>query len=153
MGERMRINSILAGAVMAAAINCAYAKCAAGTATVFSCPTSNGKFVEVCDAGKTLTYSFGKPSGPPEIDLKVPRTEASTTQWSRTGSNYSCSVEIPNDKAIYSVFTSMDRLSKKHDLSAGVHVYSGAKRLATVNCTGKNVKHDLEGIDLKATTW
>lgn len=47
----------------------------------------------------------------------------------------------------------MDRLSAKHEFLAVIGVYADDKLLATVKCTGKNVAHDLEGIDLKATKW
>lgn len=75
----MPSSAILAFVIALCAVQIAHAKCAPGTKTLFACPTANGKFVEVCDAGKTLRYSFGKPGAAPEIELQVPRAQASIT--------------------------------------------------------------------------
>ena len=63
----------------------AFAKCATGNKTIFSCTTAKGKLIEVCDAGKTITYSFGNPQTTPEIALNVPRDKATTFQWAGVG--------------------------------------------------------------------
>lgn len=40
----------------------AFAKCGGGSEILFSCTAQkNGKKIEVCDAGDTIDYSFGKP--------------------------------------------------------------------------------------------
>jgi hypothetical protein len=152
-GRTAPVKSMLLGVLLATGLNGAQAACAAGAKTVFACPTTNGKFVEVCDAGATFTYRFGKPGAAPELALTLPRERASTTQWGGAGSSISYSVEIPNGKTIYSVFTSMDRLGSRHDFVAGISVHVEGQQVAMVKCTGKNVVHDLEGIALKPTTW
>ena len=53
--------------------------------TIFSCTTTKGKVVEVCDSGKTTDYSFGKKGTKPELALSVPRdalTELATNPQS-----------------------------------------------------------------------
>jgi hypothetical protein len=129
----------------------AFAKCAAGTKTIFSCTTAKGKLIEVCDAGKTITYSFGNPQTTPEIALNVPRDKATTFQWAGIGRYLSYSVDIPNGATTYSVFISMDRLTEAHAMEAGVNVFEEGKLLATVKCSGKKMVNNLEGVDLAPT--
>jgi hypothetical protein len=129
----------------------AFAKCAAGTKTIFSCTTAKGKLIEVCDAGKTITYSFGNPQTKPDIALNVPRDKATTFQWAGVGRYLSYSVDIPNAATTYSVFISMDRLTEAHAMEAGVNVFEEGKLLATVKCSGKKMVNNLEGVDLAPT--
>lgn len=127
-----------------------YAKCDAGSKTVFSCMTAKGKQIEVCDAGKNIIYSFGKLQVKPEIVVSVPRQQASTSQWSGMGA-MSYAVDIPNGNAVYSVFWSADRSSDDHPVDAGVNVIIKGELAATVNCAGENIEQNIEGIDLKPT--
>lgn len=127
-----------------------YASCE-GSKTVFSCLTSKGKQIEVCDAGKTVDYSFGKPKAKPEIEVKVARDKASTFQWAGMGSSMTYAVDIPNGKTTYNVFWSVDRLSDEHAIEAGVNVLINKELVTTVNCAGENVVNNIEGIDLKPT--
>lgn len=129
----------------------AFAKCAAGNKTIFSCTTAKGKLIEVCDAGKSITYIFGTPQAKPEIALNVPRDKATTFQWAGVGRYLSYSVDIPNGATTYSVFNSMDRLTNAHAMDAGVNVWEGEKLLTTVKCNGKKVANNLEGVDLAPT--
>lgn len=127
----------------------AQAKCPGASKTVFACQTTKGKQVEVCDAGKTIGYSFGKPGATPELALNVPRSQASTSQWQGVGRYMSYAVDIPNGKTVYSVFWGVDRLSEEHDIEAGVNVLINGKQAATVMCRPDTVQQELEGIDLK----
>ena len=129
----------------------AYAKCEGGSKTVFSCVTTKGKQIEVCDDGKTIEYSFGKPKGKSEIVVKVPRSHASTSQWDGMGRYVSYSVDIPNGNTTYNVFWGVDRLTDEHAIEAGVNVVIKNKTAATVKCSGKNIEQGIEGIDLKPT--
>lgn len=126
-----------------------YAKCV-GSKTLFFCTTVKGKQIEVCDSGKTIDYSFGKPAGKPEIAVKVPRDLASTSQWAGIGRAESYAVDIPNGKATYNVFWSVDRLTDEHAIEAGVNVLINNNLVTTVNC-GKDVVSNLEGVKLKPT--
>ena len=135
--------------IAAASIGTAHAKCGAGTKTLFSCPTKNGKQIELCDAGKTVEYSFGRMQAKPEIIVSVARAQASTSQWAGIGRWMSYAVDIPNGKTVYNVFWGVDRLSDNHDTEAGVNVMVDGKPIATVECTGKNIVQNMEGVDLK----
>lgn len=129
----------------------AFAKCAAGQPTIFSCSTVKGKTIEVCDAGKTITYTFGSPQTKPEIALNVPRDKVTTFQWNGIGRYLSYAVDIPNGTTTYSVFHGMDRITKEHAIEAGVNVLVDGKLLATVRCSGRNIMNNLEGVDLAPT--
>lgn len=120
--------------------------CAAGSKTLFSCMTEKGKRIELCDAGAKVVYSYGKP-GASEINLAVDRGNATTQQWEGMGSNEYYSVNIPNGKTVYSVFTSSDH--RTQEFSAGVEVIANGKTLATVNCAEGDALYGLEGVDLK----
>jgi len=127
-----------------------YANCD-GSKTLFSCPTTKGKQIEVCDAEKTIDYSFGKPNGKPDILVKAPRDQASTYQWAGVGRTMSYAVDIPNGTATYSVFWGVDRLTEEHAIEAGVNVLINNELVTTVNCSGKDVISNLEGVNLKPT--
>ena len=129
----------------------AFAKCVAGSETLFSCSTAKGKIIEVCDAGKSITYSFGSPLTKPDIALNVPRDKATTFQWAGVGRYLSYSVDIPNGTTTYSVFLSADRITEAHGIEAGVNVFEEGKLLATVKCSGKKMVNNLEGVDLAPT--
>ena len=145
------LKAILASFALILSCN-AMATCKQGSETVFSCTTEKDKLIEVCDAKKTINYSFGKPTEKPEIVVRVPRNSATTTQWAGIGRWMSYSVEIPNGNAIYSVFWAADKLSEKHSIEAGVNVEINNKLAATVKCVGEDkIVQNIEGIDLKPT--
>ena len=131
------------------------ANCAANAKTVFACQTGQGKRILVCDAGKTIDYSFGylgRPGAKPEIVVRASRADASTFQWKGIGRAMSYSVQVPNGDTLYRVFWSMDRLTESHPVDAGVEVEISQKHVATVKCVGeKHIVQNIEGIDLKPT--
>ena len=116
--------------------------------TLFSCKTRSGKKVLVCDAGKTLHYSFGKPDQKPELFLSVPRGNARTSQWRGLGRWIYYSVTIPNGNTSYSVFTSLDRMSDSHEFDAGLSVTVGDEEIARIDCM-EPIVHEIEGVDLQ----
>ena len=116
-------------------------------ATVFSCTTQQGKFVQVCDQGKTLSYWYGKRGGKAELALSVPRSEASTYQWPGIGRYINYSVYIPNGEMRYQVFTSADR--NEQTTLAGITVLRGDKALAEIICKPAGVISNMEDIKLK----
>ena len=127
-----------------------YAECK-NSKTVFSCTTTKGKQIEVCDADKTIDYSFGKAQGKPEISIQVPRDQASTFQWAGIGSSISYAVDIPNKNTTYNVFWNADKNSEDHPVEAGVNVLVNKELVATVNCSGKDIVNNIEGVNLKPT--
>lgn len=57
----MKNPSIAIISALFAAFSCsAFAESTCASKVIFSCTTTKGKTVEVCDAGSTIKYSFGK---------------------------------------------------------------------------------------------
>ncbi|MGB0848394.1 MAG: hypothetical protein ACPGSM_16815 [Thiolinea sp.] len=131
----------------------AYAACDNSSKTVFSCTTTNHKQIEVCDAGQTISYSFGKIGSKPELALSVPRAKASTFQWHGFGRYINYSVTIPNGEYRYNVYTSIDKMEEdeKKGYEAGVTVEKKQSLLATVICRDDTVVDNIQGIDLQPT--
>lgn len=127
-----------------------YASCE-GSKTLFFCNTVKGKQIEVCDAGDTINYSFGKARQTPEIAIKVPRDKASTYQWAGVGRSMSYAVDIPNGKTTYNVFWGVDRMTDEHAIEAGVNVLINNALVTTVKCAEKDLVSNIEGVDLKPT--
>lgn len=126
------------------------AKCDKGSETLFSCKIQkSGKHLEVCDTGKTITYSFGKSHKKPELSLAIPRRGVSTYQWSGIGRYENYSVIIPNGDATYSVFWGVDKLAEGYPEEAGVTVEIKEEEVARILCINKTVKHNLMDVDLK----
>ena len=131
-----------------------YAACDADSQTIFSCIATNNKQIEVCDAGKTIRYSYGKPGKHPELALAVPRAQATTFQWPGIGRYIYYSVSIPNGHYRYSVYSALDKIaSVEHSwekaYEAGVNVEKDNTLLATVICRDDTVVDHIEGVDLK----
>jgi hypothetical protein len=120
---------------------------------VFSCTTTKGKYVEVCDADKVIQYSFGKKGEKPEMALSIPRAEATTYQWSGFGRNMTYSVQIPNSGTVYEVFSSTDKMSDEHARTSGINVLVGEKLVASLACKDATVVNNIEGISLKPAPW
>lgn len=126
----------------------AFAACPSQSQTVFSCTTTNNKVIQVCDAGKTIHYSFGKVKTKPELAITVPRNKVTTYQWEGIGRSENYAINIPNGKTIYRVSESLDKIAQQY--TAGVEVSNGDKLLATVECAAnKKVISKLEGIKLQ----
>lgn len=121
-------------------------------ALLFSCGTENGKEILLFETDDTIDYSFGEPNAKPELELTVPRSQASTWQWKGIGRSMTYAVDVPNQETIYSVFWSADRLSPNHEIEAGVRVRNNGKTLTTVYCVGKAV-NNLQGVKLKPTEY
>lgn len=126
------------------------AACPSGAETLFFCNTQKAnKQIELCDAGKTVNYSFGKKGQKPELAIAVPRSAASTFQWQGIGRWMSYSVNVPNANYVYNVFWGVDRLEEKHPIEAGVNVEKNGELLTTIYCKEKGLINNLEGVDLK----
>jgi hypothetical protein len=121
-------------------------------ALLFSCATENGKEIRLYETNTTIDYTFGRPDAEPELDLRVPRRQASTWQWHGVGRSITYAVDVPNGDTSYSVFWAADRLSPNHEVTGGVNVSVNRESVATVNCVGKIV-NNLEGVDLKPTRY
>jgi len=125
------------------------AACPSSSTTIFSCTTSNNKIIQVCDAKKSISYTFGR-TNQPELSISVPRNRASTYQWSGFGRNMNYTVNIPNGSTTYRVFSNIDKFDEYS--GAGVEVEQNGNLLATVKCDeSKPLINNIEGINLKPT--
>lgn len=147
----MKVLAISMGVSCFLFTNLALAACPSGSETLFFCNTKKAnKRIEVCDAGKTISYSFGKKGQKPELAISVPRSAASTYQWQGIGRYISYAVNIPNGAYNYNVFWGVDRLTEEHAVEAGVNVEKKGELLTTVYCQEKGLINNLEGVKLKA---
>lgn len=125
--------------------------CQSAESLVFSCATTKNKMVEVCDAGSTINYSYGRKGASPELALSIPRNQASTFQWNGIGRYINYRVSVPNGATVYTVFTSLDKLSTKGPRAAGIDVETKGDLVATLQCKPGSVQEHLEGVNLKPT--
>ncbi|MEN9372477.1 MAG: hypothetical protein RIR79_29 [Pseudomonadota bacterium] len=128
----MKVSLILLVGVLASFS--AQAKCDGAEKTVFSCLTGKAKQIEVCDAGKTISYSFGYPNAKPEIVVTVPRERAKKEYIVGVGCIRS-SVTIPNGDTVYRVYA-METLRDLSCPDAGVEVYIKRRYTTAVKCKG-----------------
>lgn len=130
----------------------ASALCSPNSKTLFSCVAKKtGKRIELCDAGRTIDYSFGHPKDKPELALSIPRSQAFTTQWAGVGRYESYTVVVPNGNTAYTLYSSRDRLDSNVGIDAGVRVEVGGKVVAVVQCNEKSLVDNLEGVKLKGS--
>ncbi|HHC75091.1 MAG TPA: hypothetical protein ENK78_08460 [Thiothrix sp.] len=139
----------LSGAAMIMFSSHAYAACN-NSETLFSCTTTNNKLIELCDAKKTINYTFGKVGKKPELRVAAVRDKVTTWQWHGVGRYMSYSVTVPNGDYKYRVFWGVDRLSPKAEEEAGVDVEKNGKLLATVKCKADTITQHLEGVELRS---
>ena len=133
----------------------AYGKCSSKSETIFSCTTAKSKLIEVCEAGKSITYTFGSPNQKPDINLVVPRGKVTKTPWNGIGRVMSDSVEIPHGNTTYSVFYSVDKQLDGNNPAtkpvSGVQVLVNDAHKSVVRCSGKKVINNLQNVDLKTS--
>lgn len=119
---------------------------------IFQCETTNKKTVLVQMNKNRVSYKFGRNLSKPEIAFSIPKNEASTYQWPGGGSIY-YDVDIPNGETIYTVYSSIDRMSKDYDSESGIVVTQNNKELARILCNNnlKRYKNNLEDVDLPSS--
>ncbi|ARP95250.1 hypothetical protein [Bordetella genomosp. 13] len=141
----LRISAILVAAIATPVV--ASAECAHSAKEVFFCEASKGRVIQVCDAGKTIEYTFGTPKQP-DIVLAAERDKVTTRQWSGMGP-MAYNVRVPNGGTSYTVFWSSDR-DPSHSPDAGVEVEINGKVAATVQCLAKRpIRNGMEDVDLQ----
>ncbi len=142
------MKKLIIGLAVAACSHSLFAACPSQTKTIFMCTTTNNKVIQVCDAGNTISYSFGKANATPELAIAVPRNKVTTYQWEGFGRYENYAINIPNGKTIYRVNESLDKMSQQY--TAGVEVSNNDKLLATVECAAnKKITSKIQGIKLR----
>lgn len=147
----MRIGSISTTfALILALSHSASVEAACKLKTIFSCTTTKGKTVEVCDAGEKIQYTFGNKGAANELVLAIPRAVASTYQWDGIGRSMIYSVQIPRGNTIYEVFRLADKVSQ--EVTSGINVVVDGKPAATLTCKPETVIDNIEGVALRPAT-
>ena len=142
------MKKLIIGLAVAACSHSLFAACPSQSKTVFNCTTTNNKVIQVCDAGNTISYSFGKANATPELAIAVSRDKVTTYQWEGFGRYENYAINIPNGKTIYRVNDSLDKMSQQY--TAGVEVSNNDKLLATVECAAnKKITSKIQGIKLR----
>ena len=142
------MKKLIIGIAVAACSHSLFAACPSQSKTVFNCTTTNNKVIQVCDAGNTISYSFGKANATPELAIAVSRDKVTTYQWEGFGRYENYAINIPNGKTIYRVNDSLDKMSQQY--TAGVEVSNNDKLLATVECAAnKKITSKIQGIKLR----
>ena len=142
------MKKLIIGLAVAVCSNSVFAACPSQSKTVFKCTTTNNKVIQVCDAGNTISYSFGKANATPELAITVPRNKVTTYQWEGFGRYENYAINIPNGKTIYRVNDSLDKMSQQY--TAGVEVSNNDKLLTTVECAAnKKITSKIQGIKLR----
>ncbi|QUY37617.1 hypothetical protein [Acinetobacter junii] len=142
------MKKLIIGLAVAACSYSLFAACPSQTKTIFKCTTTNNKVIQVCDAGNTISYSFGKVNATPELAIKISRDKVTTYQWQGIGRYENYAINIPNGKTIYRVNDSLDKMSQQY--TAGVEVSNNDKLLATVECAAnKKITSKIQGIKLR----
>ena len=130
--------------------------CGKGQQQVFTCKTKNNKVVEICNAGKDATYSFGRAGVKPELFLRQPKSalegeytggSGSETQW----------VSFRNNKTSYHIFFDKwfwkgepgDANYQEGGASASISVEQNGRDLATIECRPDSIEGDLIPLGLK----
>lgn len=127
-----------------------FATCNQKDKLLFSCEIQKSKkILEVCDQGKTISYSLGKKNKQPELLLKIPREKALFYRSGETNPTESFSITIPHEKTEYRVFRHVDKTSKEYPVTSGVIVEVEENEVANLTCINKTVIHNLMWFELK----
>ena len=143
----MNASILLAALTAVALVPVAQAACQPDQKTVFRCTTAQGKAIELCDAGASIEYAFGRPQGKPEIVVTQPRASVTTYQWQGIGRTQSYTVNVPNGDTVYSVYDTFDSIDRIQE--SGVVVEIKGRQVATVKCSGRDTVSNLQGIKLR----
>ena len=143
------MKKLIIGLAVAVCSHSLFAACPSQSKTIFMCTTTNNKVIQVCDAGNTISYSFGKANATPELAITVPRNKVTTYQWEGIGRYENYAINIPNGKTIYRVNDSLDKMTQQY--TAGIEVSNNDKLLAIVECAAnKKVTSKIQGIKLRS---
>jgi hypothetical protein len=135
--------SLLAGMGLLMVCQSAFA-CDQGETLAFTCATTRGKVVTVCEASGSFGYAFGKPGATPELQLRVPRDKMVYFN-SQGASGYMVSLGLPNGKTVYTV---SHNWSASDGASGAIEVTVNDKLVATLDCKLDTLNDRLSELDL-----
>lgn len=115
--------------------------CAPGDTLVFSCPTDQGKHVEVCQAKAAIHYIYGKPGQAPELKLSE---KNSTFVWEH-GEGVSAGIAddlIFHNGATRYVISHVSNFDDRSDVSAHLTVMWPGKDNSYIECVADKIRFD-----------
>lgn len=139
------IFSLTAVTALSLSVN-AQAACPSAAKTVFSCSTTNGKVVEICDLGQHLMYSFGKPRAKPELQFNLAKTRAYMYLWDGNTSSEYNELYLPRGNTIYQAYHANHR--NHGGTEHGIKVFINQKQVADVRCRAASVIENFQQLEL-----
>lgn len=100
---------------------------------VLQCDTRNHKQIQLLDLDDTLHYQFGKKSHP-ELVINLLKNQIRYNPWGGAGSSEYYSIELPNHDFTYHLYSSRNRNTPQHDVTAGVVVEKYNQSIAEFDC-------------------
>lgn len=135
---------ILSGILIGSLAAPAMADCQSANTTVFSCKTSNAKQVDICSAGKNISYSFGKPNKP-ELVFSIPKSKAYKYVWDGMTTSEINEVYIPRGNTTYVAYQVNHR--NNGNGGYGLKVLINQKEVANIKCAS-GIKDNIDSVDL-----
>lgn len=126
-----------------------YGGCQTSEQVIFTCNTTVGTRIEVCDQGAKIQLAYGLAGHRPDILLSVDRVDASTDQWRGFGRYISYRVYVPDGVATYGVFWQEDRLTETRDVTAWLSINDGQGATTQADCAFESLEENLEGVVLR----
>lgn len=129
--------------------------CEPGVAPVFSCATTKGKIVEVCQTASSVSYSYGKKGQKPEMFLTTPTAQLDWMRSSGSGMDMDL-ITFHNGDTAYAL--GIDSVYGQGDedappVSARLEVRSGTKVLTTIKCREQGQVVHLENLRATPRPW
>jgi hypothetical protein len=113
--------------------------CAPGEALVFSCPTDQGKHIEVCQAKTAIHYTYGKPGQAPELTLSE---KDETFVWEH-GEGVSVGIGddlIFRNGATRYLISHVSNFDDRSDVNAHLTVMQPSKASIFTECVAKKIR-------------
>ena len=136
---------VLSSGLLLGLTTTATAACPTAASTVFSCTTSKGKQVNICNAGSSLNYSFGKPNKP-ELTFSLPKARAYKYLWSGMTSSEWNEVYLPRGNTTYVAYQANHRNHGGEEY--GLNVLINGKQAANIRCAS-NIRENISDINLR----
>ena len=153
--------------------NAAWADCAPRQEAFMTCQIEDSsKTISVCFDAHDVSYRFGVPGQPPELELHDRVATVNYTPWPGVGRSIWEAVKFENDGFSYVVFGGFERMfgdeeyeDVPHRGFGGVRVTRGDEEIITLTCARETVdfawgeglwtaKHDLGIVwDYQTETW
>ena len=111
--------------------------CVPGEQPVFSCTTTRGKRIAVCQADGSVIYNFGRAGAKPEMSINEP---TSGVMWAMARTN-----GVVQDTLTFQLGTTRYRINN-NNLGATLDVFQREKILTTIQCLGDTVRYNVSNL-------